>query len=751
MSQNRYFFIRDRTHLPGRRGVVLGKKLGSGLYGEVYAIKEYDVDNDLPGYVNPQEITKRVAKRFTPNFIHFDKNNKPKTRSIKEIEEVAVLEYRKNKNIPHLKTKGLYQVGNDYYLIMKKMPGINFYDLNFDDFSSDEALCVAIAMANALKQQVQDLKLVHRDLHARNIMLDVNNPPYVNVNVIDYGYSKNESDNSGLELDGDYNSPELRAGNNCTIKNDIYSLGVSFIRLLLCDPRNQGDDHQFIAEGLNKRYSYTYFQDFTQTGCRDALKKLLENMLLSEPNDRPSIEEVLTQLHWIRRTLEADALNRDVSYFEQAAKAAKNALARLESPKNIQQMEQIIQDHLTTKDKIYVREFLQTLGMKSLSNFQSIAGVTREISDIKNNYNEKINYLKKVAAQIDGLRVENRSSLPIALKKCFETASRKLIKYDDAKYNSLDQFVYANESMDRCIAEIDRIMQMHGRSEAQQIEDMMCDKPGMPTLNDYRRAIKKAQLIDNKSMIGGFTLEMEGALFVGYETQAQLLERIDEIENDYFNSVKRLDDINANFAAFKEKYKNSKLFSDENLNDELENYFTRLKNNTSEFRKESFAWLDDYNEATSKINQEIQKFPSALEMLINLRCRKISERIGGLDLVSDLSSVLKDLKKRDKDEDPVLAQIKRIFKAAISEYLKETATNDNLLKGKRAASFRRIQDMRELIVIVRDAEDARQLKHDFKVRLNKINGGFLFFGGSALKDQGLQAVEMAKTLLTPLN
>ncbi|CAM3137549.1 serine/threonine-protein kinase [Legionella steigerwaltii] len=160
-------FARQRKNL--KQGyayeMISSARLGSGEFGSVF------------------RISCTISQGKTNTFQAKDKH-----RVVKFLDPLnALREYEVARYAEHLHIKAPTQ----NYLVMKEMPGQTLSRfLSKYSLTRQQKLDLSIALANAIKEQLIDRKIIHRDLHGDNILIKYDpqssQKPFT-VNIIDYG------------------------------------------------------------------------------------------------------------------------------------------------------------------------------------------------------------------------------------------------------------------------------------------------------------------------------------------------------------------------------------------------------------------------------------------------------------------------------------------------------------------------------------------------------------------------------------
>ena len=150
-------------------------------------------------------------------------------------------------------------------------------------------------LALALDYLHNEVHVIHRDIKPQNVLIDKNN----NIHLADFGLSKTFQDGKPLfsTLCGTvhYIAPEMLYSKSYSSKADIWSLGV-LLYYMVCG--TMPFDGQSMAEISQKiSYSDPEFPLYLSFELRD----LLQKMMNKDPEQRPSIKQVL--MHpWLNHT-----------------------------------------------------------------------------------------------------------------------------------------------------------------------------------------------------------------------------------------------------------------------------------------------------------------------------------------------------------------------------------------------------------------------------------------------------------------
>jgi serine/threonine protein kinase len=180
---------------------------------------------------------------------------------------------------------------NRCYITMKRMPGQDLFDVwESGDIRDDQLLELTQTLLKALKTQVIDKGIVHRDLKLENIRVAMTTP--ISVNIMDFGLAKKSG-----EDDGQYpGSPtwaafELFMGNAHDTPVDIFSMGRILALLWGQSQDSYTDDFFPHLQSKNAHKTLDLSED------KKWIEPLLRQMLQPEPALRIKIDEAIQLLN----------------------------------------------------------------------------------------------------------------------------------------------------------------------------------------------------------------------------------------------------------------------------------------------------------------------------------------------------------------------------------------------------------------------------------------------------------------------
>ncbi|XP_031117826.1 G-type lectin S-receptor-like serine/threonine-protein kinase At4g27290 isoform X2 [Ipomoea triloba] len=267
-------------------------KIGEGGYGPVYK----GVLDD-----GREIAVKRLSKTSTQGLEEF-KN---------EVNFIAKLQHRNLVNL-----LGWCIKGEEMLLIYEYMPNKSLDSFIFDnsrrvllDWTKRFDIINGIARGLLYLHQDSRLRIIHRDLKASNILLDID----MNPKISDFGLARsiggNETGANTARVAGThgYMSPEYAGNGMFSTKSDVFSFGVSVLEIV-SGRRNRGFSHQDHYENLPS-YAWKLYRDGRSIELLD--EHLVESCNLTQvlrsihigllcvqqhPEDRPSMYSVVQML-----------------------------------------------------------------------------------------------------------------------------------------------------------------------------------------------------------------------------------------------------------------------------------------------------------------------------------------------------------------------------------------------------------------------------------------------------------------------
>ena len=190
----------------------------------------------------------------------------------------------------HINVVYVYEIIDEienYYIVMEycKLGDLFDYIVNNKRLDEDEASIFFYQLINGV-EYIHNLGYAHRDLKPENLLLCKNKI----LKIIDFGLSREYNEEELLTTkcgSPSYASPELIMGKPYdAFKTDIWSCGIILYGMLCGYLPFDGDDtKQLFMEILENKPEYPFI-------LSDSSKSLIKSMLLTDPEERITIEEI---------------------------------------------------------------------------------------------------------------------------------------------------------------------------------------------------------------------------------------------------------------------------------------------------------------------------------------------------------------------------------------------------------------------------------------------------------------------------
>jgi len=268
-----------------------GNLLGKGAFGNVYESRNPIFDNKI------------AMKIIDKNKINNNMLNEEK-EDMKS--EINILKKLSHPNI--VKIFEFYETDNYFYIITEfcKCGELSKY-INNNDLTESQ-LCVIFYQVFSGLIYLHENHIIHGDLKPQNILISstennsVSNEIYSWIKIIDFGTAKifKKEIIKGDDIVGTlyYIAPEVFSSNydNYDEKSDIWSVGIILYKALTKKYPFIGiSDEETIQYILENDYDDTLLMDYS-----DELKDLIKNLLMKDPNKRPSAKEALNHI-WFKK------------------------------------------------------------------------------------------------------------------------------------------------------------------------------------------------------------------------------------------------------------------------------------------------------------------------------------------------------------------------------------------------------------------------------------------------------------------
>lgn len=209
------------------------------------------------------------------------------------------------------------------YLVMRQFNNVHLFS-KIRDYNTDQRLDIALALLKAGKEQIQDRKVIHRDLKADNILryYDTTSRQWV-VIIIDYGLAKEHDKLDENEPKGNLlnMSPEAYRGCNSTYQRDVYALGCLLNGLLggtrHKELKSESELKEEYVSGIRINNLFKDMPELDET-LRTLLLNLIRHMTIKSPQERATLDQAIDSLEKIiltYRTYDLSEINKNTQSF----------------------------------------------------------------------------------------------------------------------------------------------------------------------------------------------------------------------------------------------------------------------------------------------------------------------------------------------------------------------------------------------------------------------------------------------------
>lgn len=332
------------------------RELGSGSYSVVYEA-QHKITKDF-------RCIKKISKS---NF------SKDEEESI--MNEIQILRETDHPNI--LRVMEFFQNEKNLFLVMEKLEGGELFNRIIEQkrISERESRSIFRQIMSAVAY-LHNKKIIHRDLKPENLMFESMQPDSP-IKVIDFGTSRKYSPDEILHAKmgtAYYIAPEV-LNKNYDEKCDIWSCGVILYILLCGYPPFNGNCDEVIFQKIQEG-RFTFPKEEWSRVSLEA-QDLVKRILVTDPNARPSAEEVLSH-SWLR------SASMHIDPTQQEA-----ILTNLKSFKTVNQLQKAIMFYFVTfydikEEKRRLAEIFKSLdknGDGQLSRDEIISGLKMKGSE----------------------------------------------------------------------------------------------------------------------------------------------------------------------------------------------------------------------------------------------------------------------------------------------------------------------------------------------------------------------------------
>ena len=265
------------------------KLIGKGSYGEVFLIKSLQTQKEYA-------LKETLITKNKEMFLYFSMN------------EINILSKLNNPYIISLKCAFKTQIDEETEKLNIIMEYVDNGDLNqlINKYKDDEKFFEEKRLLNWLFQiclsllYLKENEIIHRDIKPSNIFLLKDDT----IKLADFGISKKVSKEDSMFIGTPvYTSPEIISKKDYSYKADIWSLGVTFLQLIFLRLPFLGEDHETLYNNIIHKILNPKILNKDKTGYNEDIIKnyskefidLIDKMVSVNPDDRPSVKEILNK------------------------------------------------------------------------------------------------------------------------------------------------------------------------------------------------------------------------------------------------------------------------------------------------------------------------------------------------------------------------------------------------------------------------------------------------------------------------
>jgi serine/threonine protein kinase len=267
---------------------ISNRLLGTGTFGEVYEIEgtlalSSDEVQFKPHGLNDKTRAVKIQRHHIQNPI-----------------DAILTEYSLSRKASHLGIKLPTIEGTTSYTVMKKLKGKELFTIIIEDLNEispltlEQRIELTQLLLKALKEQVTDKGIIHRDVKSENILVDLQSGL---VSFFDFGLSVKADAPDGKYCGTPaYAPPELFFKGKQTVKIDVFSLGRVLALLWHIDPAsyNDPDPNSYSKNAMNVNLSSLFFGlNDIDPRTKQIIHRMLYGMVCAQMDSRLTIEQAI--------------------------------------------------------------------------------------------------------------------------------------------------------------------------------------------------------------------------------------------------------------------------------------------------------------------------------------------------------------------------------------------------------------------------------------------------------------------------